>query len=751
MWYSVDLDWEYPVAEDRSGREVDFANFPKFMARLKDSLSSGGKGISITLPASYWYLQHFDIVQLQKSVNWFNIMSYDLHGTWDKGNRWTGNFLNAHTNLTEIDEALDLLWRNDIPPDRVVLGLGFYGRSFSASSSACTEPGCTFESGGTSGRCSKETGILLNSEIDDLVQKNGVKPVLYKEEAVKVATWGNQWVAYDDEETFKLKSEYAQGLCLGGLMVWAISHDTKDSKYNKALAKVANRKILALPATDGSDEPYSFEDIPNPQCKWTNCGESCPAGWVFMKREDSGKRGTEYMFDESGCGGGGRSHKFCCPPGDLPTCGWYTHNNGACDNKCPSGTVEVGSNDKYCRKKYQAACCTTDKKSMKLYTTCEWGEYPMCNNQAGCPGTDSAKNKLLASSPSGSGGASCNMLSFNPYDDDSWEVQSRKYCCDTSDTKASWGDCQWYNSLGLMPSGAPDKYCASGCPNDRVRVAMDGLSKECYIGGAGGAQSRCCLPNYSDTIEVENPKLDEYRSTLAAYLEAPECPNPGPIFDTRRRRFRRTLDGWHSLDNYGNSSGAEPGEWEELNAAVIVPRSDQPTINSAEAMLLVLLTSGTTSSMLEAMTTVWNDEVADQFSGLRMPALRSYVTDLTEWLTEGPIQIAHAIICNPNFWSAYAGGSETVTCASNICSIENCDDNEIRSLVHESPYDTENESTEPLELPPAAVLGKRAARDYYPILTDGTTTRTITITLPDVGCPVVILLDLWVKVISFLE
>lgn len=24
----LDLDWEYPVAEDRSGREVDYANFP---------------------------------------------------------------------------------------------------------------------------------------------------------------------------------------------------------------------------------------------------------------------------------------------------------------------------------------------------------------------------------------------------------------------------------------------------------------------------------------------------------------------------------------------------------------------------------------------------------------------------------------------------------------------------------------------------------------------------------------------------
>lgn len=154
------------------------------------------------------------------------------------------------------------------------MGLGFYGRSFSATSSNCLAPGCTFESAGEKGKCSRENGILLNSEIDQLVEQHGVHPVLFEKEAVKVASWGNQWVAYDDEETLQLKSEYAQTLCLGGLMVWAISHDTKSAKYNKALAKVANRKLKALPVTDSTDNPYDFIDVANPQCKWTNCGES---------------------------------------------------------------------------------------------------------------------------------------------------------------------------------------------------------------------------------------------------------------------------------------------------------------------------------------------------------------------------------------------------------------------------------------------------------------------------------------------
>lgn len=82
----------------------------------------------------------------------------------------------------------------------------------------------------------------------------------------------NQWVAYDDEDTFKLKADFARGQCLGGLMVWAVSHDTKDAKYTAALAKAANRKfVAALPATDGSSTTIKTKHA---QCNWTNCAES---------------------------------------------------------------------------------------------------------------------------------------------------------------------------------------------------------------------------------------------------------------------------------------------------------------------------------------------------------------------------------------------------------------------------------------------------------------------------------------------
>jgi len=56
-------------------------------------------------------------------------------GVWDEKVKSLGPYAFAHTNLTEIDTALNLLWRNNVNPERVVMGLGFYGRSKTALAS----------------------------------------------------------------------------------------------------------------------------------------------------------------------------------------------------------------------------------------------------------------------------------------------------------------------------------------------------------------------------------------------------------------------------------------------------------------------------------------------------------------------------------------------------------------------------------------------------------------------------------------
>lgn len=129
------------------------------MREAFDGVNPGWE-ITCTLPSSYWYMQNFDLQGMQNYVSWFNFMSYDLHGMWDQFNEYTGPYLRGHTNLTEIDEGFDLLWRNGIDPKNVVMGMGFYGRSFTMTDPTCSTAMCTFSSAGNAGDCSQTAGIL---------------------------------------------------------------------------------------------------------------------------------------------------------------------------------------------------------------------------------------------------------------------------------------------------------------------------------------------------------------------------------------------------------------------------------------------------------------------------------------------------------------------------------------------------------------------------------------------------------------
>lgn len=76
----VDIDWEYPAANDRGGIPADTDNFVLLMSEIQERFARINPGweSTITVPTSYWYLRGFDINRLQKYVSWFNVMSYDL-------------------------------------------------------------------------------------------------------------------------------------------------------------------------------------------------------------------------------------------------------------------------------------------------------------------------------------------------------------------------------------------------------------------------------------------------------------------------------------------------------------------------------------------------------------------------------------------------------------------------------------------------------------------------------------------------
>jgi chitinase len=87
------------------------------------------------------------------------------HGSWDSPQDQIGSFVFGHTNKTEIEDSLNLFWGNGVPADKINLGIGFYGRSYTLEDKSCTEPGCPFSEAGQAGKCTVSFRTTLRTLI----------------------------------------------------------------------------------------------------------------------------------------------------------------------------------------------------------------------------------------------------------------------------------------------------------------------------------------------------------------------------------------------------------------------------------------------------------------------------------------------------------------------------------------------------------------------------------------------------------
>ena len=94
----------------------------------------------------------------------------------------------------------------------------------------------------------------------------------------------DQWVSYDDEETFKQKIEFGNKVGLGGLLIWAIDLDTPDLKALQAV--LAPKKFSAF-ADKEKDASY-WEGGTAADCYTIDCGGICKAGFIRITTQPCG-------------------------------------------------------------------------------------------------------------------------------------------------------------------------------------------------------------------------------------------------------------------------------------------------------------------------------------------------------------------------------------------------------------------------------------------------------------------------------
>lgn len=246
----VDLDWEYPGAEDRAGRPEDRRNYVALVAEMRIAFNtavvSGQEPLlTMAVPCGGPYLAAFDLVQLAKHLDWIGAMCYDLAGAWGPAPFTTG----SHTNATTIGTAVDAMLASGVPANKIVLGMASYGRAWTLTDpAACASeraPFCKASAAGRAGPCTAEAGALSIYEIDYMLHGGGAGcgggggGALAKGTAAGSA-WaildGDQFVSYDTTATAATKIALAQERCMAGTMVWSINMADAKDLYGPAAA-----------------------------------------------------------------------------------------------------------------------------------------------------------------------------------------------------------------------------------------------------------------------------------------------------------------------------------------------------------------------------------------------------------------------------------------------------------------------------------------------------------------------------------
>ena len=238
----VDFDWEYPDEPDikgiPAGTTADSSNYYITLDLLKAKMPTD-KTVSITAPASFWYLERFPIEAISTVVDYIVYMTYDLHGQWDYDNAYSddgcsdGNCLRSHVNLTETLSALSMITKAGVSSNKVAVGVASYARSFEMTEAGCWTNMCTYtgpDSGAWPGPCTDTAGYISNYELELVIAENP-SAVQYWDNGsyTNILVFNEtQWAGYMNDTNKAVRTSLYEELNFLGIADWAVDLQSED-------------------------------------------------------------------------------------------------------------------------------------------------------------------------------------------------------------------------------------------------------------------------------------------------------------------------------------------------------------------------------------------------------------------------------------------------------------------------------------------------------------------------------------------
>ncbi len=250
----VDIDWEYPVGGGLAGNYYspdDTENFVLLLAEMRSQLDAAGDYLlTVATPAGPEKIANHDLAGMEPYLDWFNIMTYDLHGPWGgEADAVTGHLAALYSQADDplpepyhsaynCEAAVQTYLGAGIAGDKLQMGIPMYGRGFGGVTDInnglyqewtnCPWIG-TWENGVWDYDDLRQNYIGING-YEYFWDEEGQVPWLYNA--------GTQvMISFDDTLAVAGKSEYIMETGLAGAMFWEFSGD-RDEELIDAIYEV---------------------------------------------------------------------------------------------------------------------------------------------------------------------------------------------------------------------------------------------------------------------------------------------------------------------------------------------------------------------------------------------------------------------------------------------------------------------------------------------------------------------------------
>ncbi|WP_305846162.1 glycosyl hydrolase family 18 protein [Photobacterium kishitanii] len=276
-FHGIDIDWEYPGfgGMNFAGDPADFANFEQLMEDIRKRIGPD-KLLTAAFSASTAKLEGFNWPRLVKSMDYFNMMTYDLNGGWSNV---TAHNAPLYPYPEEEYAGLDLdtlrIWMAEkgIPSEKINFGAAFYGRGVQTTEAEAYLGAPTDKRMYT---MSVDGPLLTAVDVDNWKEFEGSPNYNY---IVKTPGWEHKWdasaevpyavkgkyfLSYDDVPSMKKKAQYIVDHDLGGVIVWQVHGDIKcEGTFINHGTKLKECTKLSSPLAEAIDDVFSADITPN--------------------------------------------------------------------------------------------------------------------------------------------------------------------------------------------------------------------------------------------------------------------------------------------------------------------------------------------------------------------------------------------------------------------------------------------------------------------------------------------------------